>query len=100
MVKGLDYSLSEQNEQAGVAISCSYRNSLGSPDRVKIDLDLLNRMTLLPPVVRAGPDLFAADDMSFPVVSEPELLGQKLTAVAYRAAPRDLFDMDIMLTAD
>lgn len=100
LVKGLDYSLSEQKEQAGVAISCSYRNSLGSPDRVKIDLDLLNRMTLLPPVSRAGPDLFAADDMSFPVVSEPELLGQKLTAVAYRAAPRDLFDMDIMLTAD
>lgn len=33
------------------------------------------------------------------MVSEPELLGQKLTAVAYRAAPRDLFDMDIMLKA-
>lgn len=99
LVRGLDYTVSERPEQAGVTISCSYRNSLGSPDRIKIDLDLLNRMTLLSSVSRAGPDLFAADDVRFPVVSKPELLGQKLTAVAYRAAPRDLFDMYLMLRA-
>ncbi len=99
LLQGLDYVVTEMPEQAGTTMSCSYRNSLGSPDRIKIDLDLPNRMTLLPSISRVGPALFAADDLSFPVVSEPELLGQKLTAVAYRAAPRDLFDMDLMLNA-
>jgi predicted nucleotidyltransferase component of viral defense system len=99
LVEALDYRVSEERGEAGVTLSCSYRNSLGSSDRIKIDLDLLNRTTLLPADLREGPALFVADDMSFPVLSEPELLGQKLTAVAYRAAPRDLFDMDVMLTA-
>jgi predicted nucleotidyltransferase component of viral defense system len=99
LVEGLGYEVSEQPEEAGLTMSCSYRNGLGSPDRIKVDLDLLNRMTLLPPVSRDGPELFAAGDLSFPMVCEPELLGQKLTAVAYRAAPRDLFDMYIMVTA-
>ncbi len=99
LIEGLDYAISERTEHAGVTMSCSYRNSLGSPDRIKIDVDLLNRMTLIGSTSRDGPVLFAADDLNFPVVSESELLGQKLTAVAYRAAPRDLFDMYIMLKA-
>jgi predicted nucleotidyltransferase component of viral defense system len=99
LVEALGYGVEDEPEEAGVALTCTYRNGLGSPDRVKIDLDLLNRMTLLPPIPRAAPALFGGDDLKFPVVSEPELLGQKLTAVAYRAAPRDLFDMHIMLRA-
>lgn len=58
LVRSLGYTVSEQSAQAAVAIACSYRNSLGSPDRIKIDLDLLNRMTLLPSVSRSGPELF------------------------------------------
>jgi hypothetical protein len=44
-----------------------------------------------------GPRLFRADDLRFPVVREAELLGQKLGAVAYRAHPRDLYDIHLML---
>lgn len=97
--KGLGYGVSEEPAEAGCTLTFSYRNSLGSADRIKLDLDLLNRTTLLPTLSKDGPVLFGADDMNFPVVSEPELLGQKLTTVAYRAAPRDLFDMYIMLMA-
>ena len=97
--RDLGYDVLEEPAEAGCTLTWSYRNTLGSADRIKLDLDLLNRMTLLPTVSKDGPVLFGADDVNFPVVSEPELLGQKLTAVAYRAAPRDLFDMYIMLMA-
>lgn len=96
----LGYKVEKKPADAGLTLWMHYHNSLGSPDQVKIDLDLLNRMTLLPPVPRAGPALFHGDDFTFPVVTEEELMGQKLAAVAYRAAPRDLFDMYLMVMAE
>jgi hypothetical protein len=99
VLRGLGYRVAERRAEAAVTLTLTYRNSLGTPDQIKLDLDLLNRMTLLPPTARHGPALFAADDLSFPIVAEPELFGQKLTAVAYRAAPRDLFDMYVMILA-
>ena len=87
------YEVTETAGDAGVTILGAYRNSLGTSDRLKIDLDLLNRTTLMEPVARNGPVLFAAEDLKFPVVATAELMGQKLTAVAYRAVERDLFDM-------
>jgi predicted nucleotidyltransferase component of viral defense system len=96
----LGYKVRKEPADAGWTLWMSYLNSLGAPDQVKIDLDLLNRMTLMPPISRAGPALFHGDDFTFPVVTEEELMGQKLAAVAYRAAPRDLFDMYLMVTAN
>lgn len=100
VARNLGYQVSQEPADAGWTLRMSYQNSLRAPDQVKIDLDLLNRMTLLPPVPRAGPALFHGDDFTFPVVTEEELMGQKLAAAAYRAAPRDLFDMYLMIMAD
>lgn len=97
VVKSLGYSRSTADTPAAATVRCGYRNRRGSIDQVKIDLDLLNRVTLLRPTYLRGPALFGADDYRFPVVDAAELLGQKLTAVAYRAHPRDLFDMQVML---
>lgn len=47
-----------------------------------------------------GPPLFLADDVTYPVVDEAELLGRTPTAVALRAHPRDLYDMHRMLGLD
>ena len=96
----LGYRVRKESADAGWTIWMNYRNSLGAPDQVKIDLDFLNRLTLMPPTPMAGPVLFHADDLTFPVVAVEELMGQKLAAVAYRAAPRDLFDMYLMVTAN
>lgn len=85
---------------AGMSFSCEYRDQLGTPDRIKVDLDLLNRMTFIAPVSEKGPGLFAAEDLEFPLVDEAELFGQKLTAVAWRARPRDLYDMCTMLRGE
>jgi predicted nucleotidyltransferase component of viral defense system len=99
LVSRLGYEVTPEPSPAACSLTCGYRNGLGSPDRISIDLDLLNRQTLLPTTDRSGPRLFGADGLDFPVVAQAELLGQKLTAVAYRAAPRDLFDMNRMLLA-
>lgn len=99
VLRDLGYGITQAEAEAGWSLLCGYRNHLGSPDQIKLDLDLVNRITLLPSTSRDGPALFFADDMKFPVVSVAELFGQKLTAVAYRAKERDLFDMYIMLTA-
>lgn len=93
----LGYSVSQTTGEAGRTFLGGYTNSLGSPDRLKVDLDLLNRTTLMDPVEREGPVLFDADDLRFRVVDPAELLGQKLAAVAYRAVERDLFDMYLLL---
>ena len=96
----LGYRVRKEPADAGCTIWMSYRNTLGAPDQVKIDLDFLNRMTIMPPTSMVGPVLFHADDLRFPVVADEELMGQKLAAVAYRAAPRDLFDMYLMIMAN
>jgi predicted nucleotidyltransferase component of viral defense system len=97
ILEKMGYDVQSSPSNAACTVYLSYRNALGSPDQIKLDLDLLNRMTLLPPEVGVGPPLFLAEDLEFPLAAQAELFGQKLTAVAYRAAPRDLFDMFLML---
>lgn len=96
----LDYRVRDTSSDAGWSFRADYTNSQGTSDRLKIDLDFLNRMTLLPPVPLPGPRLFHGEDLRFPIVDPAELMGQKLTAVAYRAVERDLFDMSSLLELD
>ncbi|MCA1820039.1 MAG: nucleotidyl transferase AbiEii/AbiGii toxin family protein [Halobacteriales archaeon] len=97
-LKALDYKINKADSEAsGCTLHCSYRNALGSNDQIKIDLDFIGRQTLLEPEQKRGPRLFNADDLSYALVATPELLAQKLVAVAYRGHPRDLYDMDRML---
>lgn len=95
--RSLGYKVRTDPSDAVTNLTLSYRNHLGTPDSLKIDIDLLDRVTLLEPVERAGPILFDADDLRFPVVDPAELMGQKLTAVAYRHVERDLFDIYLLL---
>ncbi|MGP8073253.1 MAG: nucleotidyl transferase AbiEii/AbiGii toxin family protein [Thermoplasmata archaeon] len=97
LVHRMGYTVAKSETPAACTLECRYRNLLEGADQVKIDLDILNRQTLLPPRDLRGPALFLADDLVFPVLSEAELLGQKLVAVAYRAHARDLYDMHAML---
>jgi predicted nucleotidyltransferase component of viral defense system len=97
VVRGLGYRPSRAVTEAACTLQLAYKNHLGTPDRIKLDLDFLNRITLRPSEARQGPPMFRGDDFEFPVVSPAELLAQKLTAVAYRGVERDLFDMWRML---
>ncbi len=95
----LRYRVKRSESPAACTLTLPYVNTLGARDQIKVDLDILNRMTILPSQEHPGPHLFQADELSFPVVEEAELLGQKLTAVVYRHAVRDLYDMYRMLLA-
>ena len=95
--KGYDVQV-DDSEESGCTMILAYHNSFGTPDSIKVDLDFLNRTTLLESELRRGPTLFDATDLRFPTVSPSELLGSKLTAVAYRCHPRDVYDMFRMLT--
>jgi predicted nucleotidyltransferase component of viral defense system len=97
LVRRMGYTVAKNETAAACTLDCRYRNLLDGPDQLKIDLDILNRQTLLPVENLRGPSLFLADDLEFPAVGKAELLGQKLVAVAYRAHPRDLYDMRAML---
>jgi len=98
LAKSLGYRVDvNDSEDSGCTIHCNYTNSLGTPDKVKIDIDFLNRKLLVEPEIHAGPAMFQADDIEFPIVAIPELMAQKLVAVCYRAHVRDLYDMAVML---
>ncbi len=93
----LEDRVTTSDSPAACTLVAHYRDRLGGQDQLKVDLDILNRQTLLPPQASRGPSLFLADDLRFPVVRRAELFGQKLVAVAYRAHPRDLYDMHSMI---
>ncbi|MHB8584821.1 MAG: nucleotidyl transferase AbiEii/AbiGii toxin family protein [Thermoplasmatota archaeon] len=98
LVHQLGYKTARSDsEDSGCTIYCKYTNALGAPDQIKIDIDFLGRQTLLPTEAARGPKMFLADDFAFPILACPELLAQKLVAVAYRAHPRDLYDMHRMI---
>ncbi len=99
LARRLDYRAVQRGDAAGagVGLVTRYENSSGPEDVIKIDLDLLNRQTLLPSVRVRGPELFGARDFTFPIVDRAELLGQKLIAVVYRQTARDPFDMYQMI---
>jgi hypothetical protein len=68
-----------------------YQGKFG-PDHVKVDLNFLNRATLLPPLVKTitVPNV---GEVSFPIKSDPELFGGKTQALVERPALRDLYDI-------
>lgn len=98
VAKDLDYHTSvDDSETSGCTIHCTYTNTLGNQDKIKVDLDFLNRKLLMLTQKLKGPAMFYADDVEFPMVAVPELVAQKLVAVCYRAHARDLYDMTLML---
>jgi predicted nucleotidyltransferase component of viral defense system len=79
-------------EHAGGKIYLNYRNALGTPDRIEVDVNFLHRVSLQPVVVQEGwtPD----PDFQYQarLVGLEETLAGKLVALVDRGAPRDLYD--------
>lgn len=98
VVKRLGYKTTKNDsEDSGCTIHCTYKNTLGTQDRIKIDIDIIGRQTILLPEEVPGPAMFLAKEFKFPTVARAELFAQKLVAVAYRAHARDLYDMHRMI---
>ena len=77
---------------AGCTIKLHYRSqAAGLPDFVKVDLDFLNRVCLLPP--RERKMTFGGFGTAFLVNSPVEVVAGKVKAATERTVPRDLFDV-------
>ncbi|HEX9819721.1 MAG TPA: nucleotidyl transferase AbiEii/AbiGii toxin family protein [Methylomirabilota bacterium] len=79
-------------EHAGGKMYLSYRNGLGTPDRIEVDVNFLYRVSLQRVVIQEG----WTPDPDFPyrarLVGLEETLAGKLLALVDRGAPRDLYD--------
>ena len=77
---------------AGCTVKLHYRSTVtGLPDFIKVDLNFLNRVCLLPPEER---DMtFGGFGTRFLLNSAIEVVAGKVKAATERTVPRDLFDL-------
>jgi hypothetical protein len=80
-------------EHAGRKLYLNYANSLGTADRIEIDLNYMFRVPLVPPELRQG----WTPDPDFPcrarIAGLEEVMAGKLVAFLDRVAARDLYDV-------
>ncbi len=77
-----------------------YTNCVGNRDRLKVELNYLERLPVLPIVAEAVKHPFETiGPVSVPVFQYEELIAQKTRALITRATPRDLYDIYLFSSA-
>jgi len=74
-----------------------YINSSGNIDRIKVEINLLQRLTLLGAEKRSFLSPFDESGLMVNTLKGPELFAGKMLALVDRLAPRDLYDIYILL---
>lgn len=74
-----------------------YINSSGNIDRIKVEINLLQRLTLLGAEKRNFLSPFNESDILVNTLKGPELFAGKILALIDRLAPRDIYDIYILL---
>jgi len=94
IARELKYEIQRSRDEfAGRKIFLNYVSVNGSPDRIEIDLNFLQRLTLAPLRTAA---MWQPGDLSQPEVQLcglPEIAAGKICALLDRCKPRDLFDV-------
>lgn len=93
VASALGYQVVTKTEAAGTGIRLRYRNSLGTPDEIKLDISWTSRVQVAPP---SRQDLWQPEGVETPtllVSSESDLVGGKFRALIARVAARDVFDV-------
>ena len=75
----------------------SYKNNSGNPDTIKIEINYMNRIHILPLVNKMVIIENITEPFSVLMLNQIELYSSKLNALLSRATPRDLYDVDIMI---
>lgn len=70
-----------------------YQGTLGNQDHIKLDVNFLERIPVLPPTRLAPPEWLPVPDIEVPVLALDELAGSKVATLMLRGAARDLFDV-------
>ena len=74
-----------------------YINSSGNIDRIKVEINFLQRLTLLGAERRIFMSPFNESDLMVNTLKGPELFAGKILALIDRLTPRDLYDIYILL---
>jgi len=74
-----------------------YINSSGNIDRIKVEINLLQRLTLLGAEKRGFLSPFDESGLMVNTLKGPELFAGKMLALIDRLAPRDLYDIYMLL---
>ena len=74
-----------------------YINSSGNIDRIKVEINFLQRLTLLGAEKRIFMSPFNESDLMVNTLKGPELFAGKILALIDRLTPRDLYDIYILL---
>jgi len=74
-----------------------YINSSGNIDRIKVEINFLQRLTLLGAEKRNFMSPFNESDLMVNTLKGPELFAGKILALIDRLVPRDLYDIYILL---
>ncbi len=87
----LEERISSHAEEQNILV---YINSAGNRDRLKVELNYLERLPVLPIVHEVVKHPFGIlGDVSVPTYQYEELIAQKTRALITRATPRDLYDV-------
>lgn len=80
-----------KDEHALTQFAFHYRAMSGANDMLKVEINYLQRLPILPPEVRSF-QLYGIE-LNFPCLAVEELLAGKIVALLSRYTPRDLFDV-------
>ena len=94
------YSVVEERLSHALAhLRLAYRDAQGRPASIRVDVNFLDRVPILPPVRRQLRHPFSDDlaALMLQTLDLPELAATKTVALARRHAPRDLFDVALLV---
>lgn len=92
---GMGYRIGDRSKETHALDSyvLSYVNSAGNPDVIKVEINYLDRVHILPLEKRAIVSLGYVSKVDISILAKQELYGSKIAALVSRGKPRDLFDV-------
>ena len=92
---GMGYRLSAQSKETHALDSfvLSYRNAVGNQDTIKVEINYLDRVHILPLERKTIHAFGHESETGIAVLGREELYASKIAALVSRGKPRDLFDV-------
>lgn len=96
--KGYVLSSASKSYHALSSSVLQYTNNVGNRDNIKIEINYLDRVHIMPLDYRKMDGLMVMSDVPIPLLEGHELYGSKFAALISRCKPRDVYDVHHMLT--
>lgn len=98
--KKLGYQVMGRKPYALLQHTLNYMNTAGNNDRIKLEINFFNRVTVFKEVETDLKNFFDFKGLKVRTLSIEELFGRKMRALATRGTPRDLYDVYYLLNSE